>query len=103
MIGDTPKGEAWLKGIIAQLLIPKKDGKGRVVVNELLFHDGALPNIIREGAVHKIVSLIEGGRGKGMQLMTPCFGCTSLNRKQSPYFTRLRTQDDMLNSTLSVS
>ena len=58
-----------LKGIIAQLLIPKKDGKGRVVVNELLFHDGALPNIIREGAVHKIVSLIEGGRGKGMQLM----------------------------------
>jgi twitching motility protein PilT len=58
-----------LKGIIAQLLIPGKDGKGRVVVNELLFYDGSLPNIIREGAVHKIVSLIEGGRGKGMQLM----------------------------------
>ena len=58
-----------LKGIIAQLLIPKQDGKGRVAVNELLFHDGSLPNIIREGAVHKIVSLIEGGRGKGMQLM----------------------------------
>ncbi|MGE4619361.1 MAG: type IV pilus twitching motility protein PilT [Planctomycetota bacterium] len=58
-----------LKGIIAQLLIPKKGGKGRVAVNELLFYDGSLPNIIREGAVHKIVSLIEGGRGKGMQLM----------------------------------
>ncbi len=58
-----------LKGIIAQLLIPQKDGKGRVAVNELLFYDGSLPNIIREGAVHKIVSLIEGGRGKGMQLM----------------------------------
>lgn len=58
-----------LKGIIAQLLIPQKDGKGRVAVNELLFYDGSLPNIIREGAVHKIISLIEGGRGKGMQLM----------------------------------
>ena len=58
-----------LKGIIAQLLIPGKDGKGRVAVNELLFYDGSLPNIIREGAVHKIISLIEGGRGKGMQLM----------------------------------
>ena len=31
-----------LKGIIAQLLIPQKDGKGRVAVNELLFYDGSL-------------------------------------------------------------
>jgi len=58
-----------LKGIIAQLLIPRKDGKGRAVVNELLFPTVSLPNIIREGAIHKIVSLIEGGRGLGMQLM----------------------------------
>lgn len=58
-----------LKGIIAQLLIPRHDGKGRAVVNELLFPTGSLPNIIREGAIHKIVSLIEGGRGLGMQLM----------------------------------
>ncbi len=58
-----------LKGIIAQLLIPKKDGKGRAVVNELLFPTVSLPNIIREGSIHKIVSLIEGGRGMGMQLM----------------------------------
>ncbi len=58
-----------LKGIIAQLLIPMKDGKGRAVVNELLFPTISLPNIIREGAIHKIISLIEGGRGYGMQLM----------------------------------
>ncbi|HIA27211.1 MAG TPA: PilT/PilU family type 4a pilus ATPase [Planctomycetes bacterium] len=58
-----------LKGVIAQFLIPRKDGKGRAVVNELLFPTGSLPNIIREGAIHKIVSLIEGGRGLGMQLM----------------------------------
>jgi twitching motility protein PilT len=58
-----------LKGIVAQLLIPKKDGKGRAAVTELLFWDMALGNIIREGAIHKIVSLIESGRGSGMQLM----------------------------------
>lgn len=60
---------ASLKGVIAQLLIPRSDGKGRAVVNELLFPTVSLPNIIREGAIHKIVSLIEGGRGSGMQLM----------------------------------
>ena len=58
-----------LKGIIAQLLMPTKDGKGRVPVNELLFHTFALGNVIREGSVNKIVSLIESGRGQGMQLM----------------------------------
>ncbi|MFQ5654230.1 MAG: type IV pilus twitching motility protein PilT [Planctomycetota bacterium] len=58
-----------LKGVIAQLLIPRKDSRGRVAVNELLFGSLSLSNIIREGAVHKIVSQIEGGRGQGMQLM----------------------------------
>ncbi|MEM7164594.1 MAG: type IV pilus twitching motility protein PilT [Planctomycetota bacterium] len=58
-----------LKGIIAQLLIPKKDGKGRVAVNELLFSTHSLANIIREGSIGKIVSVIESGRGQGMQLM----------------------------------
>ncbi|MBI4577885.1 MAG: type IV pilus twitching motility protein PilT [Planctomycetes bacterium] len=58
-----------LKGVCSQLLLRRKDGKGRVPVNEILFATSALPNIIREGAVHKIVQLIEGGRGDGMQLM----------------------------------
>ncbi|MGE3165558.1 MAG: type IV pilus twitching motility protein PilT [Planctomycetota bacterium] len=58
-----------LRGIIAQLLIPKKDGKGRVPVNEILLWSHSLGNIIREGSISKIVSLIESGRGQGMQLM----------------------------------
>ncbi|HLU48881.1 MAG TPA: ATPase, T2SS/T4P/T4SS family, partial [Planctomycetota bacterium] len=58
-----------LKGVCAQLLLPKKDGKGRVVVNEILMGSFGLGNIIREGNVGKIVSLIESGRGEGMQLM----------------------------------
>ncbi len=58
-----------LRGIVAQLLMPKKDGKGRVPVNEILFPSSGLGNIIREGAVSKIVSVIESGRGDGMQLM----------------------------------
>ncbi len=58
-----------LKGIVAQLLMPKKDGKGRTAVNEILFPSSGLGNIIREGAVNKIVSCIESGRGEGMQLM----------------------------------
>ncbi len=57
-----------LKGICAQLLMPRID-KGRVPVNEILFGSFGLSNIIREGNIPKIVSLIEGGRGQGMQMM----------------------------------
>jgi len=58
-----------LKGVIAQLLIPTRDGQGRVPVNEILLWSFSLGNMIREGAIYKIVSLIEAGRGDGMQLM----------------------------------
>jgi twitching motility protein PilT len=58
-----------LKGVLAQLLLPQKDGKGRVPVNEILIGSFGLGNIIREGNISKIISLIEGGRGEGMQMM----------------------------------
>ncbi len=58
-----------LQGICAQLLCRRSDGQGRVPVNEILIGSPGLSNIIREGAVHKIVTYVEGGRGEGMQLM----------------------------------
>lgn len=58
-----------LKGVLSQLLIPRKDGKGRVPVCEVLIATSGLPNIIREGRSEKIVTVIEGGRGIGMQRM----------------------------------
>ncbi|HVR76593.1 MAG TPA: PilT/PilU family type 4a pilus ATPase, partial [Planctomycetota bacterium] len=58
-----------LKGVCAQQLLPMKDGKGRVPVNEILMGSTGLANNIREGSVAKIVSIIETGRGDGMQLM----------------------------------
>ena len=50
-----------LKGVCAQLLLPARGGKGRVPVNEILMGSFGLGNIIREGNVSKIISLIESG------------------------------------------
>jgi len=58
-----------LKGVLSQLLIPCKDLKGRIPVCEILFSTSGLHNIIREGRTEKIASVIEGGRGMGMQRM----------------------------------
>jgi len=58
-----------LAAVVSQLLVPTADGKGRCAVHEVLLRNSALPNIIREGKVTMLNSLIEGGKAQGMQTM----------------------------------
>ena len=58
-----------LRGVIAQLLLKKTDGSGRVAVNEILTASPAVSAIIREGATQKLQDVIVAGRGQGMQFM----------------------------------
>src|SRR5271156_6333253 len=60
---------ASLRGIVAQLLMKKSDGKGRVAVNEILVANTAVSSIIREGAVEKLTDVLISGKGEGMQFM----------------------------------
>ncbi|HEB75103.1 MAG TPA: type IV pilus twitching motility protein PilT [Nitrospirae bacterium] len=59
-----------LEGIIAQQLIPRKDGRGRVLAVEILIPTPAIRNLIREDKVHQIYSMMQTGQAKfGMQTM----------------------------------
>jgi twitching motility protein PilT len=58
-----------LKAIVAQQLLRRKDGKGRVAVNEILLGGPAVSNLIREGKIETIVNVIQSGRAQGMQAM----------------------------------
>jgi twitching motility protein PilT len=59
-----------LEGILAQQLIPKKSGKGRVLAVELLVPNPAIRNLIREDKIHQIYSMMQTGQAKfGMQTM----------------------------------
>src|ERR1700751_5152850 len=58
-----------LRGVVAQLLLKKADGSGRVAVNEILISNPAVSAIIREGATQKLQDVIVSGRGQGMQFM----------------------------------
>jgi twitching motility protein PilT len=60
---------ASLKGVVAQLLMKKADGKGRVAVNEIMISTPAVGAIIREGATQKLYDVIIGGKAQGMQFM----------------------------------
>jgi twitching motility protein PilT len=58
-----------LKGVIAQQLLIRTDGQGRVIAVEILIGTTALANLIREGKTYQIPSLIQTGRREGMQTM----------------------------------
>jgi twitching motility protein PilT len=58
-----------LRGVLAQLLLKKADGSGRLAANEILIASPAVAAIIREGATHKLQDVIVAGKGQGMQFM----------------------------------
>ena len=58
-----------LIGVLAQQLLPRAKGGGRVLVQEILKCNVAARNMIRENEVQQLYSIIETGRGEGMQTM----------------------------------
>ena len=58
-----------LRGVVAQLLFKRKDGKGRLALNEIMVATPAVGAVVREGATVKLSDVIKTGRADGMQLM----------------------------------
>jgi twitching motility protein PilU len=68
-------GQIWmdlslnLKSMVAQQLLPKKDGKGRCPVVEVLLNTPLVADYIRKGDVHLIKELMSKSTELGMQTM----------------------------------
>ena len=58
-----------LQGIVSQLLLPRADEKGMIVATEVLSATSAIRNLIREGDVAQIPSMIQMGNKYGMHTM----------------------------------
>lgn len=58
-----------LVGVLVQQLIPREDGKGRVLAVEIMNVIPAIQNHIRENSLHQIYSLIQMGKKYGMCTM----------------------------------
>ncbi|MCI3922542.1 type IV pilus twitching motility protein PilT [Paenibacillus sp. TRM 82003] len=58
-----------LLGVIAQRLLPRADGAGRVAAMEILVSTPAVANLIRTEKVHQIRSMMQTGKALGMQTM----------------------------------
>src|ERR671938_468311 len=58
-----------LQGVVTQTLLPTADGAGRIPALEILLPDDAVRNLIRQGKVEQIYSVMQTGTAKGMLTM----------------------------------
>jgi len=63
MLGDS------LCGVVAQRLVKRADGKGRICAVEVLFSNAAISSLIRDRKTFQIPSVMQTSRKEGNQLM----------------------------------
>jgi twitching motility protein PilT len=58
-----------LSAVLSQRLVRRADGQGRKALTELLINTSAIKNLIRNGKMHQIPSIMQTSRDQGMHTM----------------------------------
>jgi twitching motility protein PilT len=58
-----------LKGVLAQRLLPRADGRGRALAVEILLGNGAVASLIRDRKTFQLATVMQTGRREGMRSM----------------------------------
>jgi twitching motility protein PilT len=81
-----------LEAVLTQALLPRADGKGRVLATEILIPNVAIRNLIRENKTHQIYSAMQLGQEK--------FGMQTFNQSLADlYFRELITYETAMAIT----
>ena len=81
-----------LEGIVTQSLLPKADGRGRVLATEVLIPNSAIRHLIRDNKIHQIYSTMQTGQEK--------YGMITFNQSLANLYFRRDISHDL---ALSVS
>ena len=77
---------------MTQALLPRADGKGRVLAMEILIPNPAIRNLIRENKIHQIYSSMQMGQEK--------YGMQTFNQSLANlYFRKLVSLDTVMSMT----
>ena len=84
-----------LEGVLSQTLIPRLDGKGRVLALEIMVPNVAIRALIRDDKVHQLYSQMQMGQEKyGMQTMNQSLF--------SLYHKKMISMDDAISRTPDI-
>ncbi len=85
-----------LEGILCQSLLPRADGRGRVMAMEILVPNSAIRNLVREDKVHQIYSMMQTGQDvHGMQTFNQSLATL--------YHKRMINRETAMNRTSNVN
>lgn len=87
-----------LKAVIAQVLLPKANGKGRVAAHEIMINNVAIGNLIRENKIFQIKSTMQISKNDGMQTLDDC-----LNRLMQEGSISLDVGKSLLAKSISAT
>jgi twitching motility protein PilT len=82
-----------LEAVMTQALLPRIDGKGRVLAMEIMIPNPAIRNLIRENKIHQIYSSMQMGQEK--------FGMQTFNQSLASLYFRKLVSLDMIMSMSS--
>jgi twitching motility protein PilT len=71
---------ASLQGVITQTLLPTADGRSRVPALEILLPDDAVRNLVRQGKIEQVYSVMQTNTGRGMQTMEQSLADLTMRR-----------------------
>ena len=90
-----------LRGLIAQRLIPREDGKGRTAVVEVLLNSGLIADLIMKGEVGEIKEVMKRSREVGMQTFDQAL-FDAFEARQISYEEALRNADSQNDLKLNI-
>jgi twitching motility protein PilT len=83
-----------LKGVISQTLC-KKITKGRTAALEILFVNSAVSNLIREGKIFQIPSIMQTAKGQGMTMLNDALFKLVVDKQVAPEEAYLKAIDKL--------
>jgi len=84
-----------LEGVLSQTLLPRRDGKGRVLSLEIMVPNTAIRALIRDDKVHQIYSQMQMGQEK--------FGMQTMNQSLfSLYHKQIISLEDAISRSLDI-
>ena len=93
-----------LMAVFCQQLLPKADGRGRILAAEIMIANNAVRSLVRDNKAHQIYSIIQTGGKLGMKTMNQSL-FELVQKRQCSYqdaFERTSDPDDFLRTFQSM-
>jgi twitching motility protein PilU len=90
-----------LRGMVAQRLLPREDGKGRVAIVEVLLNSALIADLIMKGEIHEIKEVMKRSTEVGMQTFDQAL-FDAFEARQISYEDAVRNADSQNDIKLRI-